>query len=60
VREDKMVTVVAPMLARHFRNSHQLHTFLIVAGGSLTLAGIGTYTASLLLMRRDQTNTEAN
>jgi hypothetical protein len=52
-REDKMATVVAPMFARHFRNEHQLRMFFIVTGASLTLAGIGTYAASFLLMRRD-------
>jgi hypothetical protein len=53
-REDKMATVVVPMLARHFRNEHQFRMFFIVTGASLTLAGIGTYAASFLVMRRDR------
>jgi hypothetical protein len=52
--EDKMATVIGPMLARHFHNERQLRRFFIVAGAALTLAGIGTYSASFLLMRRER------
>jgi hypothetical protein len=50
--EDKMATVVGPMLARHFHNERQRRLFFSVTGASLTLAGIGVYTASFSLMRR--------